>query len=220
MSNGKSGTQLVLSTGFSSQCFPVRSLTRFKGQDDDGMWKCRSYSLLALKLVYNLLKIFVFSCLCKRKCSSVCCEVDFFSNDILCLQEILAMHVVVIFFSSYCRRCVACCVPSWAEETFQSSYMCWRPKCLVQIADKDIQKGRIPDYRRRFETTQTWWILFGKWMRMTLASPFLWLQYYFRHKDFVTTNSLRFVQMKKFHVEDPSDLCSIRISGQELREVK
>lgn len=28
-----------------------------------------------------------------------------------------------------------------------------------------------------------------------------------------------FVQMKKFHVDDPSDLCSIRISGQELREV-
>lgn len=37
MSNAKSGTQLVLGTGFSSQCFPVRSLTRFKRQDDDGM---------------------------------------------------------------------------------------------------------------------------------------------------------------------------------------
>ena len=98
MSNGKSGTQLVLSTGFSSQCFPVRSLTKFKGQDDDGMWKCRSYSLLALKLVYNLLKIFVFSCLCKRKCSSVCCEVDFFSNDILCLQEIFSNACCCYFF--------------------------------------------------------------------------------------------------------------------------
>jgi len=28
-----------------------------------------------------------------------------------------------------------------------------------------------------------------------------------------------FYLMKKFHVDDPSDLCSIRISGQELREV-
>ena len=37
MSNANSGSQLVLGTGFSSQCFPVRSLTRYKGQDDDGM---------------------------------------------------------------------------------------------------------------------------------------------------------------------------------------
>ena len=28
-----------------------------------------------------------------------------------------------------------------------------------------------------------------------------------------------FFQMKQFHVDDPSDLCSVRISGQELREV-
>ena len=29
-----------------------------------------------------------------------------------------------------------------------------------------------------------------------------------------------FVQMKKFSVDDPSDLCSIKISGQDLREVQ
>ena len=28
------------------------------------------------------------------------------------------------------------------------------------------------------------------------------------------------LQMKQFHVDDPSDLCSIKISGQELREVQ
>ena len=27
------------------------------------------------------------------------------------------------------------------------------------------------------------------------------------------------IQMKHFHVDDPSDLCSVKISGQDLREV-
>ena len=35
-----------------------------------------------------------------------------------------------------------------------------------------------------------------------------------------TSWNLYFFQMKQFHVDDPSDLCSVRISGQELREVQ
>lgn len=34
--------------------------------------------------------------------------------------------------------------------------------------------------------------------------------------DFLMFSS---AQMKKFHIDDPSDLCSIKISGQDLREV-
>ena len=36
MSSANTAAGFVLGTGFSSQCFPVRSLTRFKQQDEDG----------------------------------------------------------------------------------------------------------------------------------------------------------------------------------------
>lgn len=36
MSSANTATGFIPSAGFSSQCFPVRSLTRYKKQDDDG----------------------------------------------------------------------------------------------------------------------------------------------------------------------------------------
>lgn len=36
MSAANATSGFILGAGFSSQCFPVRSLTRYKRQDDDG----------------------------------------------------------------------------------------------------------------------------------------------------------------------------------------
>ena len=36
MSSANTATGFISSTGFSSQCFPIRSLTRYKREDDDG----------------------------------------------------------------------------------------------------------------------------------------------------------------------------------------
>lgn len=118
MSNGKSGTQLVLSTGFSSQCFPVRSLTRFKGQDDDGgAW------LVAYRAEQ------------RRRFKAVICAGD----------------------------------PSASSKSLIKTFK----REESQTTEEDLKPCKLDG----------------------------------------------FYLMKKFHVEDPSDLCSIRISGQELREV-
>lgn len=42
MSSANTTAGFISSTGFSSQCFPVRSLTRYKRQDDDGKLFIRS----------------------------------------------------------------------------------------------------------------------------------------------------------------------------------
>ena len=41
MSAANTEAGFISSTGFSSQCFPVRNLTRYKRQDDDG--KCLAF---------------------------------------------------------------------------------------------------------------------------------------------------------------------------------
>ena len=41
MSAANTDAGFISGTGFSSQCFPVRSLTRYKRQDDDG--KCLAF---------------------------------------------------------------------------------------------------------------------------------------------------------------------------------
>ena len=41
MSAANTDARFISSTGFSSQCFPVRSLTRYKRQDDEG--KCLAF---------------------------------------------------------------------------------------------------------------------------------------------------------------------------------
>ncbi|XP_015749297.1 PREDICTED: X-ray radiation resistance-associated protein 1-like [Acropora digitifera] len=118
MSNGKSGTQLVLSTGFSSQCFPVRSLTKFKGQDDDGgAW--------------------------------------------------------LVAYRAEQRR---------------------RFKAVICAGDPNASSKSLIKTFKREESRTT-------------------------EEDLKPRKLDGFYLMKKFHVEDPSDLCSIRISGQELREV-
>lgn len=118
MSSANTSSELILGTGFSSQCFPVRSLTRYKRQEEDGgAW------LVAYRAEQ------------RRRFKAVLCAGD----------------------------------PSISSKSLIKKF-----KSEESVTTEDDSKPHKLD---------------------------------------------GFYLMKKFHVDDPSDLCSITISGQELREV-
>ena len=62
------------------------------------------------------------------------------------------------------RRSMACCLQSRAKKEIQSCIVFWRAQCASKAcSDYKAQGRRIRNYRR-WETTETWWLLSGECM--------------------------------------------------------
>lgn len=95
-------------------------------------------------------------------CTCMRCNFDIQTTKQMSVQ--FDFHFFFGFVLLSVRRSMACCLQSRAKKEIQSCIVFWRAQCASKAcSDYKAQGRRIRNYRR-WETTETWWLLSGECM--------------------------------------------------------